>query len=352
MKTNICTIDSVNNDFVRMEVIAVAWDNKSSYFNEYNIFPLQVQTMNDPSITSTSTLSDVRLIFLNLVDTKTCGSLVHTSIGTLPVGCNGQFSSNLLAFEKTKDIYKKALSFLDSLFPKAEAALKIEGITPTDIEASRGMMYSATFPFALHKKLESIENKTFVNYLEWALDPNLEQTIQDRKDQGIVTSPYEDTFLQCGMNYTQREAVIKDFITKLRNPKYIDVNNLTYSDPKFGDCIIPYPDKTHIGKVIDNSFPSNKLLAEQISGIYKAPPLSPDIQEMAAKENALHIEYQKTIDSLTKDFQSGKLTASGMTEQIVIEKQKLDQNVAGLYKKIASDTILNTSADMKDNSLS
>lgn len=230
--------------------------------------------------------------------------------------------------------------------------MKIEGITAADIEASRGMMYSATFPFALHKKLESIDNKTFVNYLEWALDPNLEQTIQDRKDQGIVTSPYEDTFLQCGMDYSQREAVIKDFITKLRNPKHIDVNNLTYSDPKFGDCIIPYPDKTHIGKVVTNSFPSNQLLAEQVLGIYKAPPVSSDIQEMAAKETALHIEYQKTIDALTKDFQSGKLTASGMTEQIAIEKQKLDQNVAGLYKKIASDTISNPSANMKDNSLS
>lgn len=100
MKTNICTIDNAGDDFVRMEIIAIAWDNQSSYFNEYNIFPLQVQAMNDPSITSTSTLRDLRSIFLDLVDTKTCGSLVHTSVGTLPAGCNGQFSSDLLAFEK------------------------------------------------------------------------------------------------------------------------------------------------------------------------------------------------------------------------------------------------------------
>lgn len=137
MKTNICAIDSAGKDFVRMEVIAIAYDNHSSYFNEYNIFPLQVQSMTTNNITATTTLNDIRTIFLNLVDTKTCLSLIHASTNSLPASCNGQFSSALLALKTSEDIYYKTIAFLNSLFPKAEAFLKIENITPTDIEKSR-----------------------------------------------------------------------------------------------------------------------------------------------------------------------------------------------------------------------
>ncbi|MDR2640142.1 MAG: hypothetical protein LBC61_02130 [Candidatus Peribacteria bacterium] len=45
MKSNVCVVDFGVNDFVKMELIAIAYDNKSDYYNEYVIFPLQVEAM-------------------------------------------------------------------------------------------------------------------------------------------------------------------------------------------------------------------------------------------------------------------------------------------------------------------
>lgn len=202
-------------------------------------------------------------------------------------------------------------------------------------------METETLPYEVYKKLKSIENTTFKNYLLLALQPSMEKIIQIRKDQNIVLSPYEEVFLSCGIDYPQRELIIKDFISNLQDTKNIDFNNLSFSDPKFGDCIIPYPDKSHLEKVIEGSFSSNQLLAEQINGSYQAPAIGEKInknmQELAETEKKLHIDYQNTIDSITEQFNKGEVTASGMAEQIQVEKDKLDTNISELYKKFAQE---------------
>ncbi|MDR2640011.1 MAG: hypothetical protein LBC61_01395 [Candidatus Peribacteria bacterium] len=43
-------MDKVLNDFVKMELISIAYDNKSDYYNEYIIFPLQVESMKNRDI--------------------------------------------------------------------------------------------------------------------------------------------------------------------------------------------------------------------------------------------------------------------------------------------------------------
>jgi hypothetical protein len=52
MKTNVCALDYAQEDFVRQEILAVAYDNNSSFFNEYLIFPLQVTAMKNTDTTS------------------------------------------------------------------------------------------------------------------------------------------------------------------------------------------------------------------------------------------------------------------------------------------------------------
>lgn len=341
MRANICTLDYSQDDFIRMEVLAIAFNNGSTFFNEYPVFQLQVQAMTDASSIASTTLKDIRDTFLNLVDTRTCSELVHPNIDSLPPNCNRKYSSSLVAFEPGKNLYSKVLTYINNFFPKAEAFREITGVTPTDIEKARGMMEFEMFPYEIYKKLQSIENTTFKNYLLLALQPSIEKIIQIRKDQNIVLSPYEEVFLSCRMDYPHREAVIKDFISKLKDTKNIDFSNLSFSDPKFGDCIIPYPDKSHLTKVIEGSFSSNQLLAEQLNGTYKAPAIgekiNKDMKELAEQEKKLHIDYQNTIDTLTERFNKGEITASGMTEQIQTEKGKLDTNISELYKKFTKE---------------
>lgn len=130
------------------------------------------------------------------------------------------------------------------------------------------MVVYNNFPYDLYKKLLLIENKTFVDFIKISLTPNFETYILKRKEQNIVISPYEEVFLGCNIPYAERERIVIDFVQNLSDPKKIDLNNLTYSNPKFGDCIIPYPDKRNLNKVIPGSFESNQLLAQQLNGTY------------------------------------------------------------------------------------
>jgi hypothetical protein len=52
MKVNVCAIDYSFDDFVRQELIAIAYNNDSKYFNEYDIFQLQVESMKNTDTTS------------------------------------------------------------------------------------------------------------------------------------------------------------------------------------------------------------------------------------------------------------------------------------------------------------
>ncbi|MDR1987976.1 MAG: hypothetical protein LBQ24_04450 [Candidatus Peribacteria bacterium] len=38
-------MDYTPDDLVKMELISIAYDNKSDFYNEYVIFPLQVESM-------------------------------------------------------------------------------------------------------------------------------------------------------------------------------------------------------------------------------------------------------------------------------------------------------------------
>lgn len=341
MRTNVCTLDYAEKDFIRMEVLAIAFDNGSSFFNEYPVFQLQVQSMTNTNITATTTLQDIRDTFLSLVDTRTCSELVHPTIASLPPNCNGSYSSNLVAFEPTKHFYSKVISYIDALFPKVEAFREISWITPADIEKTRGMMASEMLPYTIYQKIKSIENTTFKNYLLLALQPSMEKIIQTRKNQDILLSPYEEVFLSCGIDYAQREAIIKDFISHLTDTKNIDFNNLSFSDPKFWDCIIPYPDKSHLTKIIEGSFPSNQLLAEQMNGTYQAPTIgekiNQDMQKLAEKEKQFRIDYQNTVDAITEQFNKWEVTAPDMKNQIQVEKDKLDTNISELYKEFTKE---------------
>jgi uncharacterized protein (UPF0128 family) len=89
------------------------------------------------------------------------------------------------------------------------------------------------FPYELYEKINSIKDKTFRSYLLLSIVPNLEELINNRKDNGILLSPYEKTFLKCPISYKQRSEILQDFIKNIKDVNDIDYNELSYSNKTF-----------------------------------------------------------------------------------------------------------------------
>lgn len=322
MKSNVCVLDYAQKDFVKMELVSVAYNNNSNYFNEYIVFPLQVQAMKNTDLVN-NWLVEIRNKFLDYLDTRTCLRLIHWSSWNLPSWCNWSFSSKLLSYEKNPKLLDKVYAFF---FSNAYAAREFN-FSESEIDKASWMIVYENMPYDLYKKLLSIENTAFKDFIKMALAPNFERYILERKKQWILISPYEETFLKCNISYKEREEIIIDFLKDLKDPKKLDLNNLTYSNPKFWDCIVPYPDKRNLAKVIPESFESNQLLAEQLSWEYKWPDVNDKMIKLVEEQKKLTIEYQNTLDKLTEDFNNWKITWDDLNLKVEEEKKLFDDKI-------------------------
>ncbi len=346
MKSNICVLDYAKKDFVKMELISIAYDNQSDYFNEYLVFPLQVKAMRDVDLRN-DWLVEIRDKFLeNLID-KTCLSFIHPELSDLPALCNWQYSSDLLAVTTNKIKGSYTYNFLDTLlssfFIKANAARKFN-FTQEELDKASWMVAYENVPYTLYMKMLKIEDKTFKDFLKMSLAITFEDYILARKEQGIVISPYEETFLKCKIPYSEREKIIIKFLENLKDPKNIDLNNLTYSNPKFWDCIVPYPDKRHLNKIIPNSFDSNQLLAKQLSWKYNWVQISENMKKAAKAQNDLTISYQQILDKLTQDFNKWIISSVELNKKVKEEEVKFNKEKEEIYSKF------NISKEISDNS--
>lgn len=113
----------------------------------------------------------------------------------------------------------------------------------------------------LQEKIDSIPNPNLRDYIRVALTPNFEEYIKNRQSQNIVLTPFEKTFIECGIPYSKRVDIITQWITNLDISKF-DIENITYPDPKIGDCILPFPDARNKSTVIPGSFDTNQFYAK------------------------------------------------------------------------------------------
>lgn len=336
MKTNVCAIDYAQNDFVKQEILAVAYNNKSDFFNEYVIFPLQVSAMKNTDLTSNG-LAEVREKFLEYVSTKTCLSLVHKNTYDLPSWCKNKHSSEVVI--KNNNFL---LSIVNKIIPLASAAREFN-FTNSEINSSKWIVIYESLPYELHQKLIKIPNKNFVEYIKLALTPNFEDYIKYRKENNILLSNYEDIFLSCNIDYKEREKIIIDFLTNLKDPENFNIENISYSNKKFWDCIIPYPDKENRDKVIEWSFNSNQILAKKINWTYIWEEVNPDILKIIEEENSISVEYQNKIENITNQFRDWVINSTEFEEKISIEKENYNKKIIELENKF------NKVDELKDN---
>ena len=317
MKTNVCALDYGQNDFVKQEILAIAYDNGSDYFNEYDVFQQQVTAMKDTDTTSNG-LAEVRAKFLQYLKNNTNLSLV-----------NGDLDNDEMSYNKTKSLLSYVVS---KLIPSANAAREFN-FDQEYIDSTKGMVMFEALPYELYEKLEKIPSKTFVEYIKLALTPNFEDYIKYRKDNNIVLSSYERVFASCGLSYEERNNVVVDLLEWIEDPENFDPSNVKYSNKKFGDCIIPYPDSENRKTVIEDSFESNKLLAQKLNGTYEAPEVELEITKMIEEENSKKLEYQQKIDKLTNNYNEGLISWDELEQKVNEEKQNLENSLKQIEDK-------------------
>lgn len=327
MKANICVLNYAREDYLKMEVISVAYDNGSNRLNEYYTHPLQVQAMQDLSARSNG-LRWVQDKFRNLLEDKTCFRVVHGLISNLPSACWWWFRDGLVFQNDLKNnIFTKLWSYI---FPIASAKLEVwDDYKPWEVKDT-GLVVLWNLPYSLYKKLQGIPNEDFRDLMELSIHPWFESSIAHKKKEWIVITPYEETFLKCQIPYAERFEIVKEFLKNVDSNKFKE-DNITYLNPKYGDCIIPFPDKKHRDKLIDISFDSNKALAKSLQGITSDVPLIDE--DLVQKEIELQQQYNNKLQQIEKDFNEWKIDSDMLVERKKQATESYEKNQSNLLEE-------------------
>lgn len=257
---------------MRLEMITVAHDTKSELFNEYETFPLQVQAMTD--MDARDDVNMVQTRFLKYVKERTCLKIPHSSTMDLPSICNGTYKSlsknNIIARTTESYISKISKYIWDLIIPSVSAKMdpltaeeiREHGVTSTTIP--QWMYINPEFRFDLREKLDVIGNPVLTSYVLQAVTEWWEIIINNKQLQWEKLTADENTFINCNINYKTRTEIISNWLENL-DPKKFDITNITYSDPRIGDCILPFPDARNRMKIIPWSFPINQYNAARLS---------------------------------------------------------------------------------------
>lgn len=92
MKANVCVQSYDESDYLKLDVISIAYDNDSYRLNEYYTHPLQVEAMRD-NANHAQGLKWIQDVFASKLKNETCFSVVHWSgpDSTLPESCDNTY---------------------------------------------------------------------------------------------------------------------------------------------------------------------------------------------------------------------------------------------------------------------
>ncbi len=136
-----------------------------------------------------------------------------------------------------------------------------------EIHALINDLFSSLSPTEQQDRYNSLidfDKQDLSQYIAIAISPNTDTDIIDKQNNNFLLSPFESTFQSCWINLSTRRSIAKIFIEEIYNNNFSDIDALEYSDIRFGDCIIPFPDIRRWANVIGDSFPSNKLIAKSL----------------------------------------------------------------------------------------
>lgn len=128
---------------------------------------------------------------------------------------------------------------------------RIETISRENIETIIKTVYEETYEESeqeqfiteLVEVIDSIENSQFKKYISIATSERTDQIIEEKLSNNIVLSPYEEMFLTCDIPLNERQKIVINILENFRD-EGISLDSISYLNPDFWDCIIPFPDIT------------------------------------------------------------------------------------------------------------
>ena len=185
---------------------------------------------------------------------------------------------------------------------------------------------------ARYQSLQEFDDENLSMYLTLAVSEELENTISYKKGWGIELTPYESVFDNCWIHLSEREDIARDLINDIHSDSDIfsSTQDIEYSNIRFWDCIVPYPDRR--SSAPEDSFSSNKIINSPLI-------FSNELEQSASLLDAssLSSESQDTLES-DLDIDSQRLEASGLE----INKEHGRNRIAYIHQNHLINPFVNT----------
>ncbi|MBS9784343.1 hypothetical protein KGV55_03260 [Candidatus Gracilibacteria bacterium] len=347
-KAVVPALDVENKHIFSMEITTVAFDNGSRRMNEYLTFPFQVKAMlnMDSSATNKYSVTDLEERFLQYVKEETCLSV--------PVGkrkyldkekCKGRFRAYPI---EEKSIVQKEFSLKDffaNFMPvvsaeeiKTDSTKKIDEDDDSDIEETEGAIGEGDIPFYLLEKINKVPDEKFKRFILSSVNDS-ENKFLNAHSGSKEYAHYAKVFMGCNIPFEERQKIVLDYLKNF-DPATWNRNNLTYSNPKFGDCIIPYPDKRHLLKVIPGSFLINQERAQVLqkqadeanTDTVKTQYTDEEIQDIYTVDS-IHKKYNEKIALLNQKYNAEKISKTDYDKELEMLKKEKEKEIASIGKK-------------------
>jgi hypothetical protein len=180
------------------------------------------------------------------------------------------------------------------------------------------------FEIEEYEILISTENPQFIEYITTSINPETEIIIEEKINQNIVLTPFEQVFYNCNISLEERQEIVLDVLERIASWEIENLENITYSNPSFWDCIIPFPDVSHRETVVENSFVSNQLVAKTLLWEETNYQVHESIENIITQEN----EYQELI--IEDEFHYSQLVETW----IITESQyETTQDIQSYYRE-------------------
>ncbi len=326
MKSNVCVQSYDESDYLKLEVISIAYDNDSERINEYYTHPLQVEAMRN-NANHAQWLKWIQDTFRSKLENETCYRVIHWNKPNLPSRCNNKYGP----ISRNDANFSLLEYFIPSVFAESRTRENFNLDSSIDVgipdEEDTGLMVYGNLPYKLYKKLENIPDESFREYMLLSVLPNFEELIKHREENDVLLTPFEETFLSCDLDYTERLNIVTRFLEDLDIDKF-SLSNLQYSNEKYGDCIVPYPDKDKLLTVVEWSFESNQLLAQKLSWEYSPAPDSPEVEAYIKKREELLSELNKNLEDIQKRFNAWEIDINRANVLKIEEREKINALLA------------------------
>ncbi|MCH8518803.1 hypothetical protein LAT59_03515, partial [Candidatus Gracilibacteria bacterium] len=178
----------------------------------------------------------------------------------------------------------------------------------------------------LYETLLTIEHPQFVEYIQIAIQESTDIILQEKIENNILLTPFEETFLNCDIPLDERQAIVLDLLLRIESGEIESLDMISYLNPSFGDCIIPFPDITRSDEVIENSFQSNRELIDIINGVIREYEIDSEISIAIQRNDSMITLYQTRNEILEELLRDKKISFSIY--------EKLSSDVSHVYHQL------------------